>query len=261
MVRLQVAAVPARRTSAELCRRAEATGADSLWAVDHLFWPHPIGEAMTTLAMAATVTRRATLGTCILQLPLRTADAVAKQATALQLLSGGRFVLGLGVGSHETEYRRAGAEFHRRGRALDDGASRLRHGLGRRTGSTPNNPVPPGSPVVRWRQPGRQAAGGPGGRRLGPSLRDSRGVRGRLGLAAPRGGGGGTGSPDTVEAAVVVFARVGDDEMRPSRARTGSRTSTGSPPRRSGATSWRGHPIRVPTLCGASSRPGPATSS
>ena len=38
---------------AELCRRAEATGADSLWAVDHLFWPHPINECLTTLAIAA----------------------------------------------------------------------------------------------------------------------------------------------------------------------------------------------------------------
>ena len=33
----------------ELCQRAEATGADSLWAVDHLFWPHPIDEALMRL--------------------------------------------------------------------------------------------------------------------------------------------------------------------------------------------------------------------
>ena len=60
----------------ELCRRAEATGADSLWAVDHLFWPHPMGESLTTLAVAAVATSRPTLGTCVLQLPLRRPAAV-----------------------------------------------------------------------------------------------------------------------------------------------------------------------------------------
>jgi alkanesulfonate monooxygenase SsuD/methylene tetrahydromethanopterin reductase-like flavin-dependent oxidoreductase (luciferase family) len=110
---------------AELCRQAEAAGADSLWATDHLFWPHPIDEPMTTLAVAAAATSRATLGTCVLQLPLRQPAAVAKQAAALQLLSGGRFVLGLGVGSHPEEYERAGVDFHRRGRLMDEGVSRL----------------------------------------------------------------------------------------------------------------------------------------
>src|ERR1700722_7348693 len=104
----------------ELCGRAEATGADSLWAVDHLYWPHPINECLSTLAIAAAATRRPRLGTCVLQLPLRHAAAVAKQATALQLLSGGRFTLGLGVGSHRGEYERAGVDFHRRGRLMDE---------------------------------------------------------------------------------------------------------------------------------------------
>ncbi len=111
---------------AELCRRAEATGVDSIWAVDHLFWPHPLDEAMTRLAIAASATRRVTLGTCVLQLPLRQPAAVAKQATALQLLSGGRFVLGLGVGSHEGEYVQAGVDYHRRGQLMDAGITELR---------------------------------------------------------------------------------------------------------------------------------------
>ena len=66
------------------------------------------------------------LGTCVLQLPLRQPPAVAKQATALQLLSGGRFVLGLGVGIHPDEYERAGVDYHRRGRLMDEGVARLR---------------------------------------------------------------------------------------------------------------------------------------
>jgi len=81
---------------------------------------------MTTLAVAATATTKPTLGTCVLQLPLRQPAAVAKQATALQILSGGRFVLGLGSGSHENEYTRAGVDFHQRGRLLDLGVAHLR---------------------------------------------------------------------------------------------------------------------------------------
>jgi alkanesulfonate monooxygenase SsuD/methylene tetrahydromethanopterin reductase-like flavin-dependent oxidoreductase (luciferase family) len=92
-----------------------------LWAVDHLFWPQAINESLTTLTIAASATRRPTLGTCVLQLPLRHPVALAKQASALQLLSGGRFILGLGVGSHEGEYERAGVDFHRRGRLMDQG--------------------------------------------------------------------------------------------------------------------------------------------
>jgi alkanesulfonate monooxygenase SsuD/methylene tetrahydromethanopterin reductase-like flavin-dependent oxidoreductase (luciferase family) len=110
----------------ELCRRAEAAGADSLWAVDHLYWPHPIAEPLTTLAVAATATTRPLLGTCVLQLPLRRPSVVAKQATALQLLSGGRFVLGVGVGIHEGEYERAETDYHRRGLLMDEGVAAVR---------------------------------------------------------------------------------------------------------------------------------------
>ena len=81
---------------------------------------------MTTLAVAAANTRRVTLGTCVLQLPLRHPVEVAKQATALQLLSGGRFILGLGVGSHPGEYERAGIDFHRRGKLMDAGIADMR---------------------------------------------------------------------------------------------------------------------------------------
>ena len=112
---------------AELCRRAEATGADSLWAVDHLFWPHPIGEPMTTLAVAAAATTRPDLGTCVLQLPLRQPAAVAKQATALQLLSGGRFVLGVGRrASTRASTSGPASTTTAAGRLMDEGVARLR---------------------------------------------------------------------------------------------------------------------------------------
>ncbi len=199
---------------ADLCRRAEATGADSLWAVDHLFWPHPLDEAMTRLAVAAGATRRATLGTCVLQLPLRHPAAVAKQATALQRLSGGRFILGLGVGSHEGEYDQAGVDYHRRGELMDTGLAALRAAWAtggdrdvRYRQSPTSAPIPiwlgGSSPAAR-----RRAAASADGwiplfvtaEEYGPALATLRQETEAAGRPA-----------DAVEPAVVVFAHVGPD--------------------------------------------------
>ena len=110
---------------ADLCRQAEQAGAGALWACDHLFWHGPCLECMVVLTVAATVTERATLGTCVIQLPLRRAVAVAKQAATLQTLSGGRLVLGVGVGSHPGEYEQVGAAYHSRGHDLDTAIGEL----------------------------------------------------------------------------------------------------------------------------------------
>ncbi|HEX4244045.1 MAG TPA: LLM class flavin-dependent oxidoreductase [Acidimicrobiales bacterium] len=112
---------------AETCRAAEAAGVDALWATDHLFWHGPALECMTALTVAATATRRAILGTCVVQLPLRQARAVAKQAASLQSLTQGRMVLGVGVGSHVGEYEVSGIDYATRGRQLDEGIAQLRH--------------------------------------------------------------------------------------------------------------------------------------
>jgi len=111
---------------AAVCRDAEQIGADALWACDHLFWHGPSLESMMTLAIAATATHTARLGTCVIQLPLRQAPVVAKQAASLQTLTRGRFVLGVGVGSHAGEYEQAGLDYHTRGRQLDAGIAELR---------------------------------------------------------------------------------------------------------------------------------------
>jgi alkanesulfonate monooxygenase SsuD/methylene tetrahydromethanopterin reductase-like flavin-dependent oxidoreductase (luciferase family) len=109
-----------------LAHDAEKSGATSLWACDHLFWHQPLLEPLTALAVAATSTRDTTLGTCVLQLPMRSPAAVARQIGSLQLLSSGRIVLGLGIGSHPGEYAAAGVDYDRRGQLLDDGIGRLR---------------------------------------------------------------------------------------------------------------------------------------
>jgi alkanesulfonate monooxygenase SsuD/methylene tetrahydromethanopterin reductase-like flavin-dependent oxidoreductase (luciferase family) len=145
---------------ATTCREAEALGADALWACDHLFWHGPALECMVALAVAATATTRAALGTCVVQLPLRQAAAVAKQAASLQSLSGGRLILGTGVGSHAGEYEQVGIDYHARGRLLDAGIAELRRswatGDGVTTGETGSSgperyrQLPEPSPIPVW---------------------------------------------------------------------------------------------------------------
>jgi alkanesulfonate monooxygenase SsuD/methylene tetrahydromethanopterin reductase-like flavin-dependent oxidoreductase (luciferase family) len=210
---------------AELCRRAEAAGADSLWATDHLFWPHPIAEPLTTLAVAAAATTRPLLGTCVLQLPLRQPASVAKQATSLQVLSDGRFVLGLGVGSHEPEYTRAGVDFHRRGRLMDQGVARLRtawasgtdtHADAAEDGSADYRQAPAGPPVPLWfggtsaAARRRAAAVGDGWIPLFLTPTDYEDSLAALRRETEEAGR----DPEAVEPGVVVFACVDDDADR-----------------------------------------------
>ncbi len=191
-----------------------------MWAVDHLYWPHPIAEAFTTLTVAAVSTSRPLLGTCVLQLPLRPPSAVAKQATALQLLSGGRFVLGMGVGIHETEYVRAGVDYRRRGRIMDEGVAGLRRAwAGPAACRTDYVQEPASKPVPLWfggasaAARRRAAAVGDGWIPLflapdeyGAALAALR----RETVEAGR-------DPEAVQAGVVVFACVGDDDQAPVR--------------------------------------------
>ena len=62
---------------ADICRHAEQLGATALWTCDHLFWHGPSLECMVVLSIAATATHNCILGTCVVQLPLRQAAAVA----------------------------------------------------------------------------------------------------------------------------------------------------------------------------------------
>ena len=204
----------------ELCERAEATGADSLWAVDHLYWPHPIGEAFTTLAVAAVTTTRPALGTCILQLPLRPSSVVAKQATALQLLSGGRFVLGLGVGIHEHEYTRADVDYHRRGQLIDEGVAGLhRAWAGPEPAGADYVQEPASAPVPLWfggssdAARRRAAAVGDGWVPLFLAPDEYRAALADLRRETAEAGR----DPEAVQAGVVVFACVGDDDHAPVR--------------------------------------------
>ena len=86
----------------------------------------PILEALMALSHIAAVTSRIGLGTEVLVLPQRQPTLVAKQVSTLDTLSGGRVRLGVGVGWQESEYEALGADFHTRGRQMDEAIDLLR---------------------------------------------------------------------------------------------------------------------------------------
>src|SRR5262252_3029399 len=77
-------------------------------------------EPLTVLAMAAGATRRVRLMTSVVIGPTRETTLLARQAATIDLLSGGRLTLGLGIGVRENDYQATGFDFHRRGRRVEE---------------------------------------------------------------------------------------------------------------------------------------------
>jgi len=111
-------------TIARLGRRAEDLGYDSLWTFQRLLVaadeePAPVYRSvldpLISLAFAAANTSRIRLGVAIVNLPFVSPTYLAKQAATLDVLSGGRFDLGLGTGWSPVEFTATGAEPARRG--------------------------------------------------------------------------------------------------------------------------------------------------
>jgi len=125
----------------EMARVLEQAGFQSLWVADHVVLPAEIGsrypfaadgkatwstkapyfDAVVAIALIASATERATIGTAVLVLPLRNPVVFAKQAASLDVLSGGRLALGLGAGWLREEFEALGVPFDARGRRLVDG--------------------------------------------------------------------------------------------------------------------------------------------
>jgi probable F420-dependent oxidoreductase len=103
-----------------MARQAEDLGFDSLWLGDHLLYRDRDGttagpwEAWTMLAALAAATSRITLGPLVACTAFHNPAVLAKQAATLDEISGGRFVLGLGAGWNEAEFRAFGIPFDHR---------------------------------------------------------------------------------------------------------------------------------------------------
>ncbi|MGW1340634.1 LLM class flavin-dependent oxidoreductase [Kribbella sp. NPDC002412] len=108
-------------------RTVEGLGYDLLMVSDHVAitpdvaeqYPAPFFDPFTTLSWLAGVTERVRLGTTVLIAPYRHPLLVARMAANLDQLSGGRLVLGVGVGWARQEFEALGADFEARGRVTD----------------------------------------------------------------------------------------------------------------------------------------------
>lgn len=89
-------------------------------------YPAPFYEPLTTLAWLAGVTTKVRLGTTVLLLPYRHPLLVARMAANLNQLSGGRLVLGVGVGWARQEFDALGASYDERGKVSDEAIAAIR---------------------------------------------------------------------------------------------------------------------------------------
>lgn len=112
-----------------LAVRAEALGLDSVWASDHVFnvsyvleriGNRPYYDPLTILTYVAAKTERIALGTSVLVLPYHQPMRLAKAAATLDVMSGGRLLLGVGVGVIEQELNAMGSPYAERGAITDE---------------------------------------------------------------------------------------------------------------------------------------------
>ncbi len=132
--------------AAGFAQLAEEVGFESLWTAEHLVvptgygpshpysadgtmhWPDDIAwsESLVWLAFAAAHTSRITLATGVVVLPQRNPIVFAKQTATLDVLSGGRLLLGVGTGWLREEGEAVGIDWHRRGRMTDEHIAAVR---------------------------------------------------------------------------------------------------------------------------------------
>ncbi|MGW9027382.1 LLM class flavin-dependent oxidoreductase [Streptomyces sp. NPDC055722] len=132
-------------------RQAEAGPFSTLGLLDRLVYHNP--EPLVALAVLAGATSRIRVQTEVLLAPLRDTALLAKQAATLDRMTGGRLVLGLGIGGRDDDHRVTGIDIRTRGRRLDQQMAVLRRlwsGEPYGDGAGPIGPLParPGGPEV-----------------------------------------------------------------------------------------------------------------
>jgi probable F420-dependent oxidoreductase len=130
----------------ETAKLVEQTGFDGILVSDHLFFPEKLGskypytpdgvpgftpdtpwpEPFAAVAAMAAVTKRLRFATMVYILPLRNPIEVAKATATLDVLTGGRFILGSGAGWMKNEFDQLGVDFKTRGARFDESIEVLR---------------------------------------------------------------------------------------------------------------------------------------
>ena len=142
-------------TILQLARHAEDVGFESIWLADHVAFPvsfkseypysakggfptrlsDPLMEPVASMAVLVGATKRVRIGTAALIMPYRNPVLLARMLVTLDQFSGGRIVLGAGVGWLEEEFKVLGAyDFKKRGRVTDEYLEIFKADLRRRRG-------------------------------------------------------------------------------------------------------------------------------
>jgi len=139
------------RTLIDWARHAEEAGFSTLGTIGRLVYPNY--EELVALSAAAAVTSQIRLTTGVLLAPLYTNSALfAKQAASLDRLSGGRLVLGLGLGGREDDFAASGVSTQGRGRRLEEQITMMKRVWSGEefgyTGAIGPEPARPGGPEI-----------------------------------------------------------------------------------------------------------------
>src|SRR6478672_1511801 len=129
------------QTILQLAQHAETVGFESIWLADHVAFPvsfkseypysaqgnfpsrlsDPLMEPVATMGVLISATKRVRIGTAALIMPYRNPVLLARMLVTLDHFSGGRIVLGAGVGWLEEEFQALGSyDFKKRGRVTDE---------------------------------------------------------------------------------------------------------------------------------------------
>lgn len=123
---------PTLASHAEMAKKVDAAGFSALWLRDVPFYDPSfgdVGQVLDPLVYAgflAAITRRITIGTAGIVLPLRDPVIVAKQAATIDQLLGGRFLLGLATGDRPVEYPAFGIDYDSRADRFRDALALIR---------------------------------------------------------------------------------------------------------------------------------------
>lgn len=150
-----------------IAQQAETDGFDSIWLADHLLYRNPgeptrgIWECWTILAALAEATKRVEVGTLVTCNSFRNPAVLAKMATAVDEVSHGRLILGVGAGWNEPEYQAFGLPFDHRVDRLEEALQILkpllreghvdfagRYYKARNCDDVPRGPRPEGPPLM-----------------------------------------------------------------------------------------------------------------
>ncbi|TDV50250.1 luciferase-type oxidoreductase [Pseudomonas graminis] len=123
---------PTLQDHVAMAQKADEAGFAAIWLRDVPFWDPNFGDVgqildpMIYAGYLAAVTRQITIGTAGIVLPLRDPLIVAKQATSVDQLLGGRFILGVATGDRPTEYPAFGIDFDSRAARFRDAFALIR---------------------------------------------------------------------------------------------------------------------------------------